>query len=70
MTPKQTIVGFNLAVEGCDTNHWLPNLTAAELGLDRPKLTIDFATSETFISFPNEVESESVPLRCAATEAA
>jgi hypothetical protein len=45
----------DLFIEGCDVPHWMPYLTAAELGLDRPKLTIDFETSELHISIPRRV---------------
>ncbi len=42
----------NLYVDGCDTPDWLPFLTADELELDRPKLTIDYATGLEYISVP------------------
>jgi len=45
---------FGSIPEGCDVPGWVPYMTATELGLDHPKLTIDFKTGQTFVSFPQD----------------
>lgn len=44
--------GLDLVIDGCDVPDWIPFLTAAEAGLDRPKWTIDFKTGIEYISYP------------------
>jgi hypothetical protein len=43
---------FGSVPEGCDVPGWVPYMTAAELGLDSPKLTIDFGSGEVYVSYP------------------
>jgi len=43
---------FGLGVPGVDCQSWLPFMTGAELGLDRPKWTIDVVTGREYVSFP------------------
>jgi hypothetical protein len=48
---RAPVVGFGLTIPGCDVPDWLPYLTAPELGLDRPKLTVDHRAGEIYVSW-------------------
>lgn len=51
-TPNHYIYPFDLFIAGCDVPYWIPHMTASELGLDRAKLTIDFQTGRSYVSYP------------------
>ena len=60
---------FGSIPDGCDVPGWVPYMTAAELSLEHPKLTIDLKTGETYVSFPAESE-EADDTRASSDEAA
>jgi hypothetical protein len=43
---------FGPVPAGCDVSAWIQYMTADELGLAAPKLTIDFDTGEISVSVP------------------
>jgi hypothetical protein len=49
---QRYIYPIDVAVDSCDVPEWLRFMTASELELDRPKLTIDFRTGEQYVSYP------------------
>jgi hypothetical protein len=57
---------FGVGLLEADCSHWLPYMTADELGLTEPKWMIDLATGEISISYPSNTSTNTTNEEVAA----
>ncbi len=61
MTHTDALHWFGVHSGDVDCPHWIPYLTADDLGMTTPKLTMDFRTGRAFWSYPSEPDRDARP---------